>query len=219
MVFTSLPILAVGLFEQDVNARLSLQFPILYQAGPKNIYFTRSLFLRSLLRGTVHSLIAFFCVYIALITGGQYAKDGKIQADLPTAGTMLAVTLTLLVNLQLAVETRYWTWINWVFFLYGPVSWFYIFSIVYNWDDWGLTYLSPFHGAFSHTLNSGVFWFSCILTLALTILPYMVLQYYAVRRNPTPSDRVREMHLIGQTPIAHAAVDYPDFANRSDDSR
>ncbi|KAI5332197.1 hypothetical protein L3X38_022326 [Prunus dulcis] len=40
VILTSLPVISLGVLEQDVSSEVCLQFPALYQQGQKNIYFT-----------------------------------------------------------------------------------------------------------------------------------------------------------------------------------
>ncbi|KAG0495862.1 hypothetical protein HPP92_000553 [Vanilla planifolia] len=39
VVLTSLPVISLGVFEQDLSSEVCLQFPALYQQGPKNLFF------------------------------------------------------------------------------------------------------------------------------------------------------------------------------------
>ena len=77
-MFTSLPILVVGVFEQDVSANHAIQYPHLYEAGPKNALFSYWKFIVSLFRGTYHSLVMFFVVYLAYRSGGQVSDDLRV---------------------------------------------------------------------------------------------------------------------------------------------
>jgi hypothetical protein len=36
---------------------------------------------------------------------------------------------------QLALQTRHWTWLNWVTIFVGPAAWFLLFAVQYNWND------------------------------------------------------------------------------------
>ncbi len=193
VVFTSLPILAVGLFEQDVSAEVSLQFPVLYQAGPLNKYFTRRLFCMSLLRGFAHSLIIFFCVYAGFQMGGAYSSGGVDQASLVSAGVILSLITTLVTNTQLATETQYFSWVNWVFLGYGPTMWVFLFGLLYAHDDWIVIFVSSFYAGFVRTLATGNCWFEVLLVLVLCILPVFALKYFSTRVYPTPTDICREL--------------------------
>ncbi|KAJ6327626.1 hypothetical protein OIU78_014484 [Salix suchowensis] len=39
VILTSLPVISLGVFEQDVSSEVCLQFPALYQQGTKNLFF------------------------------------------------------------------------------------------------------------------------------------------------------------------------------------
>ncbi|KAK1282730.1 putative phospholipid-transporting ATPase 5 [Acorus calamus] len=40
VILTSLPVISLGVFEQDVSSEVCLQFPALYQQGPQNLFLT-----------------------------------------------------------------------------------------------------------------------------------------------------------------------------------
>ncbi len=71
VIFTSLPVLAIGIFEQDVSAATSLAIPELYAAGPLNKFFGRKTFFISLFRGAMHSILIYFVYRIAVRLGFQ----------------------------------------------------------------------------------------------------------------------------------------------------
>lgn len=53
MFFTSLPILIMGIFDQDVNDEYSLRFPKLYVPGQYNLYFNMRIFIYSIIHGMI----------------------------------------------------------------------------------------------------------------------------------------------------------------------
>jgi phospholipid-translocating ATPase len=69
--FSSLPVLAAGILEQDVSDATSLAIPQLYMAGPRNVFFTNKLFFKSLLMGALHSCSIYFIVTLSLRLGYQ----------------------------------------------------------------------------------------------------------------------------------------------------
>ncbi|KAM5308871.1 phospholipid-transporting ATPase IK isoform 6-T6 [Glossophaga mutica] len=60
LLYTSLPVLYIGLFEQDVSAEQSLELPQLYSAGQKDELLNYWVFLQALAHGTATSLVNFF---------------------------------------------------------------------------------------------------------------------------------------------------------------
>ncbi|OXB60756.1 hypothetical protein ASZ78_016807 [Callipepla squamata] len=98
VLYSSLPVLLVGLFDQDVSDKLSLRFPRLYVLGQKDLLFNYKKFFRSLLHGAVTSLIIFFIPYGAYLqTMGQ---DGEAPSDYQSFAVTAATSLVFVVNLQ-----------------------------------------------------------------------------------------------------------------------
>lgn len=63
VLYTSLPILVVGMFDQDVDAKHSLQFPKLYSPGLRSALFNKLEFLKSVFYGIICSVVLFFVSY------------------------------------------------------------------------------------------------------------------------------------------------------------
>lgn len=60
LFYTSLPVLAVGIFDQDVSDKNSILYPQLYKPGHYNLFFNKKEFFRSALQGCYISLVLFF---------------------------------------------------------------------------------------------------------------------------------------------------------------
>ena len=63
LFYTSLPVLALGIFDQDVSDRNSLCYPKLYTPGHSNLLFNKREFLRSALHGFFTSCVLFLIPY------------------------------------------------------------------------------------------------------------------------------------------------------------
>lgn len=63
LFYTSLPVLALGVFEQDVSEKNSLLFPKLYTPGLTSSLFNKTEFMKSALHGCYTSLILFLLPY------------------------------------------------------------------------------------------------------------------------------------------------------------
>ncbi|XP_042687159.1 phospholipid-transporting ATPase IC isoform X4 [Centrocercus urophasianus] len=98
VLYSSLPVLLVGLFDQDVSDKLSLRFPKLYVLGQKDLLFNYKKFFKSLLQGAITSLVIFFIPYGAYLhTMGQ---DGEAPSDYQSFAVTAATSLVFVVNLQ-----------------------------------------------------------------------------------------------------------------------
>jgi magnesium-transporting ATPase (P-type) len=194
VVFAFLGVIVVAILEQDVDADRSMQNPKLYAAGPKNVYFSYKMFFTDLFRGVLHSIVLFFFIVAAFSTGGGVREDGLVENDLYVFGVFLSFILVLIVNFQLAIEIRHWSWAHWVGVTLGVWAWFFLFGIVYTRDDTnglsGMSFMSPFYGTFGRTLESPTFWLSSLLCMAVTSLPNIFTEMVTQYRNPTPKDLV-----------------------------
>lgn len=63
LFYTSLPVLALGVFEQDVDDKLSIEYPKLYTPGLTNALFNTHEFVKSVIHGVFSSLILFLIPY------------------------------------------------------------------------------------------------------------------------------------------------------------
>jgi Phospholipid-translocating P-type ATPase C-terminal len=59
MIYTAMPVLALGTFDKDVEERMSLKFSKLYTPGQRNLFFTREKFAQSAIHGILTSLVLF----------------------------------------------------------------------------------------------------------------------------------------------------------------
>ena len=63
LFYTSLPVLALGIFDQDVNDVNSLKYPKLYTPGHLNLLFNKGEFFKAAMHGCLTSFILFFIAY------------------------------------------------------------------------------------------------------------------------------------------------------------
>lgn len=63
LFYTALPVLGVGIFEQDVSDKHSLEYPKLYTPGLNNALFNTKEFVKSVIHGVFSSLILFLIPY------------------------------------------------------------------------------------------------------------------------------------------------------------
>ncbi|XP_074834231.1 phospholipid-transporting ATPase IK [Carettochelys insculpta] len=122
--YTAYPVLAMGLLEQDVSAKKSLQFPELYKVGQKNELFNFWIFCVTFLHGTVTSLASF---YIALLAF-EDKVGSKATSDYQSFAVTVATSAFLSVIAEIILDIKFWTVLS---FLTIAVSFlfFCIFSL------------------------------------------------------------------------------------------
>lgn len=107
VLFTVLPPLVIGVFDQFVSARILDRYPQLYMLGQNNAFFTKTQFWLWVANAFYHSLVL-FAFSIVLFWGDLKQNDG-LDGGLWFWGTMLylAVLLTVLGKAALVSEYVY----------------------------------------------------------------------------------------------------------------
>ncbi|EPS71113.1 hypothetical protein M569_03646, partial [Genlisea aurea] len=127
--FTSLPVIALGVFDQDVSSKYCLKFPMLYQEGVQNRLFSWRRILGWMFNGVATATIIFFFTVKAMSPQG-YDRDGK-PADYPIIGATMYTAVVWVVNLQMALAITYFTLIQHVF-IWGSIAIWYLFLLAYG---------------------------------------------------------------------------------------
>uniref|UniRef100_A0A9J8A2D4 Phospholipid-transporting ATPase n=1 Tax=Cyprinus carpio carpio TaxID=630221 RepID=A0A9J8A2D4_CYPCA len=136
--YSSLPVLLVGLLDQDVNDKLSLRFPKLYLPGQQGSLFNYKNFFISLFHGVFTSLMIFFIPYGAFLqTMGQ---DGEAPSDYQSFAVVAASSLIITVNLQISLNTSYWTFVN-CFAVLGSIAIY--FGVMFDIHSAGIHVIFP----------------------------------------------------------------------------
>ncbi|XP_024030758.1 phospholipid-transporting ATPase 10 [Morus notabilis] len=127
--FTSLPVIALGVLDQDVSAKFCLKFPYLYQEGVQNVLFSWVRILGWAFNGLLNAvLIFFFC--IRAIESQPFRKGGQL-AGLQVLGATMYTCVVWVVNCQMALSISYFTYIQHLF-IWGSIVLWYIFQLVYG---------------------------------------------------------------------------------------
>ncbi|XP_049979535.1 phospholipid-transporting ATPase IK isoform X1 [Alexandromys fortis] len=105
LLYSTLPVLYIGLFEQDVTAEKSLKMPELYVAGQKDELFNYSIFLQAIVHGMLTSLINFF---LPVLVSSDFSNFGS-SSDYQSFGVLVAISGLLSITLEVILVIKYWT--------------------------------------------------------------------------------------------------------------
>ncbi|XP_062410135.1 phospholipid-transporting ATPase ID [Sardina pilchardus] len=190
LVYTALPILGLALFDQDVDHRWSFRYPQLYEPGQLNLYFSKTAFVRCVLHSGYSSLILFFIPYAAI--HDTVRDDGKDIADYQSFALLAQTCLLVAVNMQIGLDTYYWTAVN-QFFLWGSMSVYFAVSFTMYSNGMYLIFTSsfPFIGVARNSLNQPNVWLTILLTSILCVLPVLAYRFLYMQLKPTINDKVR----------------------------
>lgn len=191
VLYSSLPVLLMGLLDQDVSDKLSLQFPGLYVVGQRDTLFNYRKFFVSLLHGVLTSLVLFFIPLGAYLqTVGQ---DGEAPSDYQSFAVTVASALVMTVNFQIGLDTSYWTFVN-AFSIFGSIALY--FGIMFDFHSAGIHVLFPsafqFTGTASNALRQPYIWLTIILTVAVCLLPVVAIRFLSMTIWPSESDKIQK---------------------------
>ncbi|MGH0118993.1 UNVERIFIED_CONTAM: hypothetical protein FKN15_003542, partial [Acipenser sinensis] len=103
IVYTSLPVLAMGLFDQDVTEQSSLEHPKLYEPGQFNVLFNKHKFFICTAQGVYTSIVLFFIPYGVFLD--TVRDDGSHISDHQSFAVTIATSLVIVVSVQVRAPT------------------------------------------------------------------------------------------------------------------
>ncbi|CAJ1946717.1 unnamed protein product [Sphenostylis stenocarpa] len=191
--FTSLPVIALGVFDQDVSAKLCLKYPFLYLEGVEDILFSWPRILGWMLNGVLSSLVIFFLTTNSVLNQA-FRRDGKV-VDFEILGVTMYTCVVWTVNCQMALSINYFTWIQ-HFFIWGSIAFWYVFVLIYG-------YLSPEISTTAYRVfveacaPSGLYWLVTLLVVVCVLLPYFSYRSFQSRFLPMYHDIIQRKQVEG----------------------
>ncbi|KAL2335697.1 hypothetical protein Fmac_016910 [Flemingia macrophylla] len=191
--FTSLPVIALGVFDQDVSAKLCLKYPFLYLEGVEDILFSWPRILGWMLNGVLSSLMIFFLTTNSVLNQA-FRIDGKV-VDFEILGVTMYTCVVWTVNCQMALSINYFTWIQ-HFFIWGSIAFWYVFVLIYG-------YLSPAISTTAYRVfveacaPSVLYWLVTLLVVVCVLLPYFSYRSFQSRFLPMYHDIIQRNQVEG----------------------
>ncbi|XP_032374877.1 phospholipid-transporting ATPase ID [Etheostoma spectabile] len=197
IVYTSLPVLAMGIFDQDVPDQRSLEYPKLYEPGQLNLLFNKREFFICIAQGIYTSVVLFFVPCAVLSNATQ--STGVPLADYQTFAVTTATALVIVVSVQIALDTGFWTVINHVF-VWGSLGLYFTIMFALHSQTLFKIFPNQFHfvGSAQSTLLQPVVWLTIALATAICIVPVLAFRFLKVDLKPQLSDTVRYTQLVRQ---------------------
>ncbi|XP_052199623.1 putative phospholipid-transporting ATPase 9 [Diospyros lotus] len=200
--FTSLPVIAMGVFDQDVSARFCLKFPLLYQEGVQNVLFSWRRILAWMFNGLCSAVIIFyFCIKV--LDPEAFDTNGKV-AGLEIVGATMYSCVVWVVNIQMALAVSYFTWIQHLF-IWGGIALWYLFLLVYGAmpSDYSTTAYKVFVECLA---PSPFFWFITLFVVISALIPYFSYSAVQMRFFPMYHGMIQWIRHEGQS-------DDPEYVN------
>ncbi|KOX76982.1 putative phospholipid-transporting ATPase IH [Melipona quadrifasciata] len=193
VIFTSMPILVYGLFEQNFTADKLLRKPYLYKLHRRNYLLTRWQFLLWTALALWHSLTIYYMshVYISINPVTLY---NNTPVDQWTFGTFVFHLVTLVANLQVLLRSCYWTLPLILIVTLSELT-FIAFTLFYSFVP--TRYDGDILRVFPTLLSSITFWLLTIMIVIVCLIPDCLLIVYnkyrparVMRRNEEPRQHI-----------------------------
>ncbi|KAI5994780.1 phospholipid-translocating P-type ATPase [Pisolithus albus] len=198
LVFTALPVIVLGAFDQDINAKAALAFPELYVRGIRGLEYTRLKFWTFMLDGLYQSAVVFFIPYLAWSLGLAVSWNGKGIDSLADLGTTVAVGAIFTANTYVGMNTHYWTFITWIVVI-GSSLVMILWVVIYSYFPPNNFFTST--GAFVDEVeilfSNLIFWCSVVFSALVALAPRFIYKFVRSTYAPLDKDIVREAWVGG----------------------
>ncbi|NXG44002.1 AT8B3 ATPase, partial [Psilopogon haemacephalus] len=173
--YTACPVLSVGVLEQDVSARKSLEFPQLYVVGQQDELFNYRVFGATFLHGASTSLASF---YIALWAFQDHVGS-KAVGDYESFAVTVATSALLSVLLEIILDTKFWTVLSFLM-VTASLLFFCLFSfLTQSVDAFRIApTVFPFPDASWNALTDPYVLLVVLLSLVVNSIPSLSIQLY-----------------------------------------
>jgi phospholipid-transporting ATPase len=130
VVWTLLPPVAIGIFDQYVSARILDRYPQLYQLGQSDTFYNHKVFLGWIVNSFLHSLLLFY--FWSFILGPGDILSGGRTTDNWVFGSMVYVTTLMVVLIKHCLIVDSWVGLT-TFAIFGSVAVFMLaFPLVFE---------------------------------------------------------------------------------------
>ncbi|CAN8291465.1 unnamed protein product [Cochlearia groenlandica] len=170
VMFSSLPVICLGIFDQDVSARFCLKFPVLYQEGVKNLLFSWRRILIWMFHGFCSAIIIFF-LCITSLESQAFNHEGKTAGRDILGGTMYTC-IVWVVSLQMVLTISYFTAIQHIV-VWGTVVVWYLFLMLYG--SLPPSVSTTAYMVFLEVLApTPAYWITTLFVVLSTMMPYFI---------------------------------------------
>jgi len=184
VLFTFIPVIAIGVFDQDISSTTALANPQIYSSSGTFFSWRRMAWWFFL--GLYQSVVLTFFVLLTYMQGGAVvtgSEEGKVT-DMYAVGMAMYTCIVLTVNLELVVVLTYWNWFTLASVVLSILGWFLFISVF---GSMPVSYSGSLHHLFEENLaQQPSFWLLCLLTVVASVLPDLLQRM--LQRVYFPSD-------------------------------
>ncbi|KAI9019832.1 aminophospholipid-transporting P-type ATPase [Hyaloraphidium curvatum] len=177
VILTVFPPVAIGIFDQYLNARMLDRYPQLYKAGQKSIFFNVAVFWGWTLNAVFHSAMMYYLTCLAW--GESAVLSSGVVAGLWMLGTGFVYTVDIVtVVLKAALISNYWTKFEVISYVGSILFWVLFFLPLYALVAPLMGMSMELEGMSGVLFGGAVFWFVIILIPVACLIRDYAWKYY-----------------------------------------
>ncbi|KDO32666.1 hypothetical protein SPRG_02367 [Saprolegnia parasitica CBS 223.65] len=218
-LFTTIPIVFIAMYNQDVPPTVLMQYPTLYRNGLESRSFNWTSFFGWCCLGLWHAYLVYVTPFCSDGNSKNYF-DGEEPGILLYHAEPLGLAadgiagysyLIMASMFQVALLTSNWTVANagavvGTTLFYFLFIWF--FTSIYGWTEWDVLETDEYYHAFTMLAQQPWYWLGMLMCCVASVLPNYILKAGRVLFYPEPSHLMREWNKI---PIELHAPPPPTF--------
>lgn len=198
LAFTSLPVIILAVFDQDVSDTVSLIVPQLYRSGILGQDWSQFKFVWYMLDGFYQSVVSFFFPYLIYYVTFQNHEGLPVDHRFWMGVLVCAVSVTAC-NLNVLLQQYRWDWLT---LLINALSILVVFFWTGVWS--ARVWVGEFYKAGAQMLGTLGFWCCFFVGVVICIMPRFFYDF--LKRNFFP----RDVDIIRERAAAGDYRDYPD---------
>ena len=174
LLFTSIPLACRGILDISLRKEdgiiVEISLPYLYKEQRDKPIFNIKNFLLNQLKGIIHAMINYYITIYVVFK--EINKNGN-ESNLWVISAVLYTNILIIVTVDLAIFTKFHTFINWIIIILLTFVSYIIFLIIVEKIN-----IFTSTGSMDYTFNSSLVWFDIILVSGICALIDLVILCY-----------------------------------------
>jgi len=184
VLWTLVPVIAMGVFDRNLDQRVIMQVPEVYRYGIANAWFGLKRFTYYMIDGIYASAVCYFFILYAY--DSVSAREDGYDVTIYEFSSVMAVAAVIITNFYQGFNTFAWNWFVLAGVLIGPtliICYIAIYAAIS--PGWIWTRLYGFN---QYWWPSAYFWLGLAFAFVLSFLPKYFMRYWNENYRPTDVD-------------------------------
>lgn len=191
LAFTSLPVIILGIFDQDVSDTVSLIIPQLYRAGVLGLEWSQYKFAWYMFDGLYQSVISYFFPYLMYYVSFQNHEGMAVDHRFWIGVLVCSISVTAC-NIYVLLQQFRWDWLS---LLINALSTVVVFFWVGVWS--ASAYVGEFFKCGTYLFGTLGFWTCYFVSVVICVLPRFTYDFLLRNFKPRDVDIIREQVRAG----------------------